>query len=214
MSEQPTSLVNDMGVVLTVGINVFSDRTAIVLPMVSNASSLTAVTLCEDAVQSFLDQAILQLQNCMSNDCYITFLQGEGMVDGKVPYRKDFTLDDFPGTYASITLPAQNAGLVVFYQDPAQVAPGARIACGKTFIPGLPQSMVVGSDILAELIGKMNTLGTKLQGGYPSTASSSDAWYRVLATPKPRTAGTIVDRTINRVARGYVSTQKRRMLPR
>lgn len=213
MSNQPSGMTNTNGVILTVGIVCNNDRSEIVLP-VASPSATDRATNCQDAVDSFVNSPINALANCISSDAYIGFVQGEGMVDGNVPYREDYLPTDHPGTGGIAPAPSQVAALIVFYADPADLTVGARVRIGKSFIPGIAKGDIIGDKISGGVVTNLQSLGTTLQAGFVSTLNPSSNWFRICATPTPRTSGTPCKRTINFVVRDYIATQRRRLIPR
>jgi len=211
---QPTGMTNDNGVILTIGIKDLEQRSAIVIPVCTNVTSIPLWEICNDAVVSFYTSCRTALLDCLSEDVNVSFIQGEGMRDGMVPFRIDYPNTALPGTTAGDPLPSQVAALMAFYEDPTDVAAGGKIRCAKNYLPGISEIVVVGNEVLSAQLANMQTFGDLLQQGFPTLASSGDKWYRVLASPVPRTPGTIVKRTINCVPRGYICTQKRRLIPR
>jgi len=212
-STQP-DLTNDNGVVLTVGIVSNSDRCCIVLPIATDNTSLDDVTRCKDAVTSFA-AIIAQLQACISSDAYISFIQGEGMTDGMIPNRQDFTITTYLGTRDAPAAPSQVAALIIFYRDPAHALTGERMKIGKNFIPGLAQNDLSGDHVVAGLGANLQTFADTLQNGFNSSGGGgSQKWYRYLNTPVPRTTGTHLKAVTGQTQRGYVATQRRRLVPR
>lgn len=217
---QPVGMKNDSGVILNVGIFSCGQPSAIVLPLVCEPDPASPNNLCLDAVASYLVSCIAQTQALLSTESYITHISAEGMVDGKVPFRQDFGPTDFPGTFGSGTIPNQVAALAVFYEEAADYVPNptpppiSRIRVAKNFIPGIAPSAVVQDSLTAGMKTAMNVWISLVQNGFPSSDFVSAIWYRVLATPKPRLAGTTVKRSGQCEARGYVATQRRRLTPR
>lgn len=214
MAVQPTGMKNDDGVIVTIGIETGTDRCAIVLPLATDVTSIGPEVICADAIGAVVVSVFPLLVPCLSSTANIRFVAGEGMIDDRVPYRIDYSVSDHPGTGGDDPIPSQAAGLIVFYEDPEDNTGGGRMLCGKNFIPGLPNDEVVAANVISTMVTKLNTLAALLQTGFPTGTVSGQNWYRVLATPKPRTSGTIVKRTITSMARGYVCTQKRRLIPR
>ena len=207
------SCTNDQGVIVTIGIYVNGDRTAIVLPMGHPDPGISANLFCADAVDSFVSNAFPLLVACLSVDANISFCQAEGMTDGDVPSRQDFDPAAYPGTVAGHALPSNTGGLIVFYRDPSGSFTG-RIRVGKNTIPGVPVSQIVGDLANGTLQDNLQAFADLLQNGVPSVGASGTNWYRYLATPKPRTPGTVLKATTSQEARGYLATQRRRFIPR
>jgi hypothetical protein len=213
MAEQPV-IQNDQGAILTIGLVINSDRVAVVEPYGLSGISGGAVELCFDLVASWRSAAATLFVNCVSSDGYISFIAAEGMQDGKVPYRADFDPSIYPGTAAAGATPNNVSGLIVYYQDPADVVAGHRIRVAKTFMPGIPSGNLVGDQIDSTQQASYNDYATIVQPGFDSTGFPSGKWYRMLATPKPRATTQQIMRTVNTITRGYVVTQKRRLIPR
>lgn len=217
-SVQPSGMMNDNGAVLTVGIQTSGEQTAIVLP-IATETVMDPGDLCTRAVQDFVTGVLPALLDCLSSDAYVRFIQAEGMVDGKVPSRLDFTASDHPGTGAANTAPPQVAALIACYEDPADATPGARMRVGKTFLPGISTAMITEGNINGPEITLLLILTGELLGGWTNSVSGGGHWYRVLATPftpgPPRTrpGGVGLKRCLTIVPRGYTATQRRRLLP-
>lgn len=205
-------VTNAQGVALTVGIMSGVDRTAIVLPLGLDADP-EANTICSDAVQSFLAAVTPDLQAVLSTDNYISFIQADGMQDGRVPYRQDFAPSDLPGGRGHGSVSSQVAALMYFYRDEDTAPANSRVRIAKNFIPGLCPADVVGDLIVADLFTAIQTLATLLQNGFPSIANSGKNWYRYLAIPKTRTTDVHLIPTFVCGVRNYVGTQRRRLIP-
>jgi hypothetical protein len=215
MPVNPTQpqITNNFGVVLTVGIVNNQDRCAIVLPIFTDATTIDNNDLCRDAVNSFVATVMGGLQILMSSDANISFVQGEGMIDGMAPYRQDYGTDDVPGTNSAGTLPSSCGTLIIWYQDTADETGPSRIKVAKTSVPGIPKAEFDGESISTGQQTSALTWANDLQNGWASVASTSSKWYRGLSTPKPRTEGVNIGRVNTTAVRGYVGTQRRRLVP-
>lgn len=218
-TEQP-QVMNNQGVVLTVGILAASERTAIVLPMFTESTTLDDINRCTDAVNSFVTSALPGLLDLLCTDGGCSFVQGEGMVDGTVPYRTDFASDEQVGTQTPPALTGNTSALAVFYCDPADVGPSGRMTVAKNFIPGLPVSNVTLDRLNDFAISAVADWANSLVAGYASVIDSGSKWYRGLKAPfvivggkKTRPRSTPIQRTILAECRGYLSTQRRRFVP-
>lgn len=212
MPEQPVCS-NEKGVVLTVGIVDGPNRMACVMPIATNSTVLNPSNLCTDAVNSFQASVAPQFANCFSLDAYISFIAAEGMQDGRVPARLDLGSTAFPGTRPAGTIPDSCAGLLVFYEDPADIVAPARMRVGKTFIPAISSSDYDSTYVDPAWIPIALSLGNILANGYPSVLDTGSNWYRVISAPKPRATVANCKRVIGYDARGYIGTQRRRLLP-
>lgn len=213
-SNQPAGMTNDQGILLTVGASVNGDDMAIVLPLCTDYTPATDTSIAEDAVESFAAASISLLQACMSNDSYITFVAAESMIDGQLPYRADYDDTTYPGMGATGAAPSQVCGLVAFYQDPNDVLANAKIRVGKTFMFATPSSEISGDELSDAQVAAINAWASPVQQGIPSLAVGGSYFYRILAAPRTRATGQAINRTINAVVRGYVATQRRRLIPR
>lgn len=211
---QPAGLSSGSGCVLTVGIRVNGDRTAIVLPVATDDDSLLPKNLCEDAVAAFAANALATLLDCLSVDAWVSFIQAEGMDTGFTPSRLDYGSTDKPGTGGVTCETSQVAALIVFYAEFDDLPPNARMRVGKNFIPGVADGDVGGDAISAGLLGHLDDFADKIANGYAGVATPSKKWYRVIAAP-PVLAGNVQD--LDRVGvyqvRGYTGTQRRRLIP-
>lgn len=214
MATQPTGMTNGSGVILTVGIVVNNDRCAVVFPLALEASTEDAANRCTDAVQSFVANMLGFMDAVLSSAAFVSFVAAEGMCDGTIPFREDFSPGDYPGTLAAGPAPSNVCGLLTFYEDPADSPPGDRIRLGKNFIPGIPKVGLTGDIIDGSIVGAMQALAQKLQEGFDSVTASGHKWYRVTAAGKPRAAGTALRRSYIGSARAYVVTQRRHLIPR
>jgi len=214
MSNQPAGMTNDYGVILTIGVVNYADRSAIVIPLGTDATSITDYERCYDAVASFLAQCMSSFTPMLANTAYVSFIQAEGMVDGMTPYREDYAAATYDGTGGSPGLPSNVTGLIAFYEDPDDAPTAERVRVGKNFIPAVPSSLISGDIIDPTLVAAYLTFGDLLQEGFDSTAAPGYKFYRVLATPGDRIANEPLIRTIAARPRGYVCTQRRRLTPR
>ena len=105
---------NDAGVIVTIGLVVNADRVACVFPL-ANDAGLPPETLCSDAVVSFNTSCRTSFLAGMSSDAHIAYAQGEGMVDGKIPYREDYAAGAHPGAIATHAMPNNVTGLGIYY---------------------------------------------------------------------------------------------------
>ena len=206
---QPISLNTDHAVTLSIGINVNGDRCEIVLPCATDDTTLSANDLCADAVHAVGAVARPLILSCISPDAYISFIAADGMVDGKVPFRQVYAPTDYPGVLTGAAMPSQVAGLLVFYEEGADVVTGERIRVAHNFIPGIPETEVTGDLVSASLFPALTNLALQLKGPMADTGTKN--WYRVLATI--RTTATAVRRIGNTGAREWVATQRRRLVP-
>jgi len=214
MAVQPAGMLNDYGVILTIGVVNYADRSAIVIPLGTDDTAILDSERCYDVVASFLAQVMSSFTPILGNTAYVSFLQAEGMIDGMTPYREDYAAATYDGTGGSPALPSNVTGLIAYYEDPDDSPTGERVRVGKNFIPAVPSSLISGDIIDPTLVAAYLTFGDLLQEGFDSTAGSGYKYYRVLATPTDRTAGSPLIRTINARPRGYVCTQRRRLTPR
>ena len=208
---QPSGMMNDSGVIVTIGIQNVLDRCAIVLPLGTSAT-FDKVLGCQQVCTGIFDTIMPLLLACISENSYVTFIAAEGMVDGVIPHRNDYIPTDNPGTRSGVPMPSQVAGLLAFYEDPDDATPGSRMRVGKNFLPGISTNDVEGDHLDDALLSAMQALSEALVSGFMDSASNE--WYRVLAAPKPRTPGTALKRIAAHNERGYVCTQRRRLIPR
>ena len=205
---------SDQGIILSVGIVCGNNRTQIVLPMgVNDTTILGPTTLAVDCIESAITHLIPKITACMGSDAYISFLNGEGMNDGILPSRVDFGATAHPGTISPPSMPDSTCSLITFYGDPASYEPGARIHTARTFLPGLPTSAWDGTSISGAQITVLEDLGLALQNGWDSSGSTGATWQRFMNAPRPRGPSVELKKIANWVSRGWVGTQRRRMLP-
>lgn len=215
MPQQPSGMTNTNGCILTVGCVVESEAFQLVMPIVTDSTTLNAGNLCQDGVNSFETAMLVFLTPIMSVGAYISSLQCTGMVPGNVPFRTPYSPTTHPGTATGDPLPSQVAALGVIYQDPDDEGFGtSKIKLAKTFFGGISRDNVVGNLIDNTLTNAVLSFMQSCQNGWASSADSSANWYRVLDVPKPTTDGTAVKRLLAPEVRGGIYTQKRRLLPR
>ncbi len=214
MPVQPTGMKNDKGVILSIGFVGNAEAFELVMPIVTESSTMDASNLCSDAIASFQGVPITQLQDIISSDVYISFVQAEGMVNGMIPARDSFDPTVFPGTRGVAPIPTSACALGVIYEEPDDAAIGAKIGIGKSFFSGISKTDVSGNTITPTLVANILTFMTALQTGFTSILDPGSNWYRCLNVPKPRAPGTNIVRTLVAEARGNIYTQKRRLVPR
>lgn len=225
---QQPAVTNDHGAELTVGIlSGTGNRMAIVLPMATDNTTLTDINRMQDCVVAWQSHGMPQLLACMVATVEVLFIQAEGMVDGIIPYRIDFVPGTNPGTNSGQLAPTNVTGLITFYEDPADIAPGRKMRTARTFVPGVSDSSLTENTIDVGLLASYLTWGTTMQNGY-NVITGSGKWYRMLSAPYQLTAnptpppamirtrprGIQVPRIAAISPRSYVATQKRRMVPR
>lgn len=207
------NITNEAGVILTVGITAQSNRCALVFPVGTDAGILSDIITCSLALKAFRTNVLPALCDCFGSEGDVRFINAEGMKDGMIPYREDYDPATFTGTRGGGGLPASCGLLISFYEDPADVVAGHRMRVGHNTIPAQapddwPDGYAVGA-----LVDAGNTLANLLVGGWAfDPAVGSEKWYRYLAAPA-RTAGTSVRRIVGGTTRGYVGTQRRRLIP-
>lgn len=214
MAEQPSGMTNNSGVVLTIGMFANGEAFEIVLPMATPSTILDATNFCSDCVGSFENSPLPDLLACISVSTSVVFIAGEGMVNGFIPFRDTFTIGTTPGTRGTGAAATSVAGLGVLYEDPKDEPAGERMRIAKSFFSGIATADVDGNQIVSQLNANILVFMQDCQTGWPSVLDGTSNWYRVLASPKPRTPGTAIKRTLVAEARSNVYTQKRRLLPR
>lgn len=212
MADQPSGMIIDNGVILTVGVQSGYDRVACVIPLCAD-DSIPPVSGCQSALEGWGASIRDSFLACMSSLAFLRFVQAEGMIDGMIPYREDYAPTDFPGTRGATIMPSQVTGLCVFYEDPADAVVGARMRVGKNFIPGLCADDIAQDFLVPDLVTAIAGFATAMQAGFAGSIGSH-TFYRVLAGDVRSPAGTPIKRVITAQARGYVCTQKRRLIPR
>lgn len=219
MASQP-ALTNNQGAILTIGGICNSERLAVVEPWGCNQDAPDKVVLCSDLVGAWENDAMSLFLASVSEDFKLLFLQAEGMTDGCVPFRVDFGPSEHPGTIAEVAEPTSVCGLLTYYEDPADVPAGKRMRTGKTFWPAVPVGQIASQSISAILQADYGAYSDTVLAGIDSVAFPGKKWFRMLATPyeviagkKVRTAGLPIPRVAAGVPRGYIATQRRRLLP-
>jgi len=207
------AMTSDHGVVITVGIRVNGDRCAIVVPVATDNSTLSKKTLCDQAAQDFEAGLGDKIAACLSESAYLTYFQAVGMDDGFIPMRTDVGPLDYPGVLAAVCETSQVAALLIFYSDPDDLAAGARVKVGKTFLPGFPDELLNGDEIGSSLTIKLDLLAQAMAEGWTNAGTGGGKWYRVIAAPLKGSNGAALTRVGSWVTRGYSATQRRRLIP-
>ncbi len=212
--EQPAGMQNTNGCIVTVGIRTPQDRAAIVLPVATDNDSAGARQLCAacgDAVEESLLDLICA---CIGASAYVTFVQAEGMVDGMIPVRADYGILDHPGTRTGPGECSQIAGLMMYYALPEDLPLNHRMVVSKNFLPGLSDTDVSGDYIADDVVTAMEAFLAAVTMGFAGTTFPEVTFYRVMSAPRVRTPGTQLVRVGLTLARKYVGTQRRRLIPR
>lgn len=208
------ALTSDKGVILTVGMGLSGgNRAALVIPVATPSSAVIPVLMCRLAVTAFKANALGLLQACFGAEGEVTFLAGEGMDDGNIPYREDYAPGTYVGTGGGGGLPVTNGLLLTFYEEPDDVAPGDRIRTAHNTIPGQSPDDWTDGVPSSAMIANGETFGNTMITGWAfDPAIGSDKWYRALAAIRDAT-GTPLKRIADAQTRGYVGTQRRRQIP-
>lgn len=209
-ASQAESMINDNGIMCTIGYIVNGDYCACVLPFATDGT-IDKNESCSDFLNAFEDGPLDDFIALLSSDVYISFIAADGMIDGIAPWRFDFAVTDKPGTRGANPAPAQVSALLFFYEDGRDVDDGAKISIGKNFVSGISQDDLLGDIISDDLVVACGTFLDDVQNGF--TDAKSNKWYRVLSKPAGA-PGQPIKRTYNTGVRGYVCTQKRRLIPR
>jgi len=219
---QPEGMTMNKGFVITIGIVVNNDRTAITFPVWFDGDPTDENDVGQAAVNAVEEHILPLITPLISSDAYMSFVQAEGMLVGWVPSRTSYDSSNWPGGGSAGAMPSATSGLIVFYEDARDITDDAKkIGIGKIFVPGIPRDIVVGDAIDESWVTDGLALALKLQNGYhPPTIETSLTFYRVLSKPTkdPPNPAPGPDTVLNRVfacaARGYVATQRRRLIPR
>lgn len=206
------ALSNSNGVIVGVGIRVGNDRTEILVPMAGDGFTLTPDQLARAAVDAMENNGLPVLLPCLSSDAEVSYISGEPMQNGNVPFRKDYPAGTNPGTRAAGAAPSNVAALLSFYGDPTQTPPGGRTRIGKNFLAGIAKGDLVGDLLVGALQAVLQTLADALFGGIASTIPGGGQWYRVVKALRGATQA--LQNIVIDEARDYVTTQRRRLLPR
>ena len=205
------SLDSGTGVILTCGFTTGHDRWAIVLPVATDDNTLNPITLCSDAVNAFVALELNHLMAIFAADTNLNYIQAEGMVDGRVPYRTDIAPGGEPGTLGATSMPRNVSALTAFYVDPGQTLSTGRERVGKTFFAGISADEVVGDIVQNVLLTAITLFCNEIVNGY-NTNAGGGKWYRV--GKAVRTTATALPNIVAVQVRDYVATQRRRLMPR
>lgn len=206
-------MTSDHGVVLTIGIRTSGDRCAIVMPIGTDNSSTDKKTLCDMACADAETGFFVELCSLLSDDAYVSFVEAMGMDDGFVPHRIDYAAADHPGATVGEPETSQVGALMIFYSDPADLAPGGRVRVGKNTIPGIADADLVGNAIQSALVTKLDALAQILAEGWTCSGSGGGKWYRVVSAPAKGSQAAALVRVGSWLTRGYSATQRRRLIP-
>lgn len=211
---QPNTLELVDGVIVSIGIVCNNDRQEIVFPMSNTDAGLDAANRCNDAVMTVVGTIVPAIQNIMSADAYVSFVQAEGLRPGCIPARLDYIPATFPGNRAAGPAPSNVAALLAFYADPDDLNLGQRTRVAKTFIPGIAAGDLVGDKVVGAVLGLMITMANFMLGGM-GTQLGGGNWYRICGTSGrvPPMDPLKCVRLRDAFARDYVATQRRRLLP-
>jgi hypothetical protein len=214
MSDQPSGMRSNNGVIISIGMFCNGEAYEIVQPIATDSTSFDPSSICVDCVQSVVDSIVPDVQAIISSDAYIAFVSGECMLNGAVPARQSFPSTTFPGTAASGAVPTNVSAMCFFYQDPADATLGQRMRIGKANFTGIAHADLVGNTLGSSLVTRMATFALDFQEGFASSSIPSSTYYRVLNAPKIRTSVQDIVRTISHGVRGVTYTQRRRLVPR
>jgi hypothetical protein len=204
---------SDHGVILTIGVVCNGDRMAMVLPVAIDRSASHPDSICQEAVSAFIANMVPSILPVMVDSAYISFIQGEGMVNGRVPHRSNFDDTAFPGTYgAGNSLPDNCAALLIFYEEPLDIVGSGRMRVAKTFVPGIGEAAWDGTSLSSGVIADLQTFADSCQEGWADVDTPTDSWYRVLSK-SVRVSATHLHRIVGQTVRSYIGTQRRRMIP-
>ena len=218
---EQTDCTNDNGVIVTLGFQIGDQSVAIVLPMGEPAGLSTEPQQTNNAVNAVLGWATVgtDLMSYLSPGCYLSYIQGDGMVDGYIPARYEFAPATHPGTGTGNPVPQQVSALITGYDDTGFSVAALR-RC-HTYLPGLPQAAFTAEILNPTLQYNLETLFNKLIFIGVSEDTNSTVWFRYLAAPyvvvsgkRTRPSGTNIRRIGAFDCRSYAATQKRRLLPR
>jgi hypothetical protein len=186
---------------------------AVVLPLFTDKPDATPDWLSKDAVDTVDSVLVPDLRPCLSVDAYIAFISAEGMQDGVVPHRQDYSPTTYTGASTGHACPNNVTQLLVFYQEPLDIVGHARMRVAKTNLPALSIEQLDGGQINPTQVGFLQTVADHLQRGMVSDSDVGYYWYRGLAMPKPRNVSHNILRCTAQTVRGYVATQRRRLVP-
>lgn len=204
-------LASDNGVILTVGILSGVDRTEMVFPVAAAGAVQDPNDLCLNCLNAFTTGLVFaKFLDCISSDAQVTYVQAEGMVDGKVPARKAYAAGAQLGTRPTGVMSSQVASLLIWYEEAADAVTGERIRVGKNFLPGLSEDDITGDIISLTLQGFILTFMDNMAQGFVALVPAGTFYRGLAANNSP--AGNV--RRIGRYGvRDYVGTQRRRLTP-
>lgn len=209
------ALQSEKGVILTIGLLTGQDRWAIVLPVATDDATAQSnpTNACTNAVTAWVNNGLSLLTPCIASDTSIVYVQGEGMVDGHIPFRQDFAPGVEVGSQGTVSLSRNCSVLGVYYVDPSQTLTTGRERVAKNFIAGIDAASVVGDIAQIAVTSAVQTFIDAMAAGF-HTASGPPypTWYRV--GKAVRTTGQALPNIVVTAVREYIVTQRRRMIPR
>lgn len=174
--DQPTPLHTFNGMILEIGINCGRDFAALVQPFSTNTGTDTRSS-AQDIVNAFMTHASGPLQNCMSEDASIVFVEARGMKPGAfIPFREDFGIGALPGTRAAGLGQGQVACLVNMYCGRAAPGPSGKLQVAKAFIPGLADEDFTQDTVNPTVVSLCEAFESLCCSGLVGAANT---WYRV-----------------------------------
>jgi hypothetical protein len=203
--------VNDDGIIISVGLVVAGERCAIVLPMVKASGDVDPDNAAAACVKAIGVGFVPDLCAFLSDQAYVSHVAGEGMINGGIPARLDYGSTDHPGQVDAEPLPQQVSILVTTYKT-SSGSFGDRQKVGHQYLPGFPVSTLVGGALPAPTISNIEDLFQNLiEYGYDDVDTTTN-WRRYFAVPD-RSTSAAMPKIGAYACRGYVGTQKRRLLP-
>lgn len=173
-----TGLAADVAIV-SVGIQVNDDQCEIVFPMIATGSAPDTLDFCASAVRAFADTGLDDLKACLSEEVSIIGIQALGGIDGKIPFRENFTIGDKLGTRTGHPEPASVGAGIAFYFDPTDVSPGNKTAVSHNTIPGISEDDNDDKQLKDALIAAIETFLNHMIAGYTDPGGTGTIWKRV-----------------------------------
>jgi hypothetical protein len=219
---------NDLGAIVTLGMVISGERAAMVFPMGCPEFGSDGDQLCASAVTAFDESFVDLICACIATDCYVDFIQADGMVDGNIPSRLVYSPTDKPGLYPGNAGAQQVAALITMYKTGHGDASTDRQRMAHNFLPGIASSRWSGGVLDSGTVTTIHAAFNALLFTGVTDSGRGETWFRYLSTPftvvanpdpppatiKTRPGGKHLEKIGAWDIRRYPATQKRRLLPR
>lgn len=205
------TVATDQGVVVSIQLLIAGQRAEVVCPMAWFEDDGPGLAeMAQQAVQGFEDEVIPPLLDLLSTDAQVVGLSAECMDNGGIPYRRNYSLGTHVGERTGGCVSQQVAALAVYYPDPADLSPGTPTNTGGNFLPGISEEDVAAEILSDTLKGFVEAFALVLVNGFLAGSSGAILSRSIFAA---RNGARLLRKAVNAIARDYVGTIRRRLLP-